>query len=37
MKAGGKHTNKIWSIASAKNTKLIVLCVLCLPCVALAK
>jgi hypothetical protein len=26
MKAGGKHTNKIWSIASAKDTKLTVLC-----------
>jgi hypothetical protein len=28
MKAGGKHTNNVWSIASAKNTKLIALRVL---------
>jgi hypothetical protein len=27
MKAGGKHTNNVWSIASAKNTKRTVLCV----------
>jgi len=26
MKAGGKRTNNVWSIASAKNTKLTVLC-----------
>jgi len=29
MEAGGKHTNNVWSIASAKNTKLTVLCELC--------